>query len=85
MMWKSFVFGLIAGALGSMYICTKLLRPHSCAEVVADGGIMWTSQEEEELESLVSFISFDIESGLIPLLMSWDTSSLTGSDSGKWN
>lgn len=85
MMWKPFVFGLIAGVIGSMYIYMKSLPKPSCAEVVADGGTTWMLLNEEELESLENYIWSEEEYEKMLSLMKSFTYLPTGFASAKWN
>ena len=84
-MWKFFVSGLIAGAVGSMYIFTKLLRPHSCAEVVADGAIGYLAKSFEAEEDLEKYTLSDEEFERMWLLTRSFTYFQNGSVTAKWN
>lgn len=83
-MWN-FVFGLIVGVIGSMFISTKSPQPLSIVVVVEDGDTTSTSLEDVELENLEKYILSEDEFEMMSWLTNYSIFLQTISDTAKWN
>lgn len=84
-MWKHFVFGLIVGAIGSVFIFMKS-RPTPLIVVVEAGGDTTSLNPlEDDMESLVKSTLFEDEFEMMLWLMSYSTYLQTVSEAARWN
>jgi hypothetical protein len=85
MMWKSFVFGLIAGAIGLMFTYIRFLHRRlsemeevggdtMCQRMIADGG-----------DYLENYTLSEAEFETMLLLTNFSISYPTGLEHAKWN